>query len=215
MASLPTVRAARNAMRDRLGTWLASLSFTPLGGGSTYQFDAVRARPPQPGDQITYPMAVIAMGQTTLDLRHGAEPVRDSRSPTEGAGTVVMRLGSASATAAIILFAESEDQEDEIAGAVSLALLPADSIAPRLDLACSDHHGAILSVRPMAVGDVQPYQVAEGVWVPSIQVLMEMPVLRGEDAADFLPDFILDVESGQTVLDIDIDEGTTTDITEE
>lgn len=215
MASLPTVRAARNAMRDRLGEWLATLQFTPLGGGAAYAFEAVRSRPPQPGDAIEMPMAAVVMGKTTIEWRHGAEPVRDSRSPSDGDGVVVNRLGSASAQAMIVVFAASEDQEDEISGALALALAPENSITPRLDLACPNHHGAILTTRLLAVTDVNTADSLEGVWRPAFQVSMEMPLLRGEDAMDLLPQITLDVEDGATVLDLDIDEGTTTDVTDD
>ena len=215
MATLPTTRAARNAMADALGTWLASLTFTKIADASTYQLAKVVARKPAPEDIIVFPSATIVMDAVRIDYRAGSEEVAGSRSPVEGSGQFLQRLGDASAAPRVIIHADSEDGEDEIIGVIERACAPLGELAPRLILTATNHHGVRAVVRLVRVDDLAWSDVRQGVYRPAIMFSMDMPLVRAIDTDDIDPRIDLDIDDATIELQLDAIEETTDDVTGE
>lgn len=212
-----TTRSASNALRDTVAAWIESLLVEPIDGGDDYEITA-RPRPPGPGDTVTYPMVAIV---PTLAYRNRApEEIPGSRSPTEGAGTYLELTGQLDGTIDLVIYANTEDQEDEVTGALESALMPDDDasasgvgrLATRgILLTADDYHDQPVRVARKSIRSA-PFRETEAmaVWRPIITCDVAIPVVREKVSADMLPIVGLTVDDDGEY-EIDIDEGTTTE----
>lgn len=213
-----TIRSASNAIRDTVAAWLDDIEIQPIDDDAETYTIATRARPPKPGDVMTYP-SVALLPSLSYRNRNPAPISGTEEEQEDGSSTYLELTGQLDGTIDLVIFCSDETQEDEVSGAIEAALIPTDDAdAPgagnvatrRIVLTAEDYHDQPVTLARKSFRSA-PFRESQNqdVWRPVITCDVAIPVVRERVTTYILPIVGLTVDDDGEY-EIDIDEGTTT-----